>query len=371
MQLRELVPLGRRGTMLVRHLATEPPLATLRSVAWYALYKHLRWATRLLAPRFGVQLGGTSERRGPLDVHSMRAEYERYISEDATIFGHSGLLVGPDGKVLNEPNQVDQYYQIVRLAHQLTHAPATMLRGRASVHLPAGRHLNAIPVFPRNYFHWIAEVLPIVVILETASPQFGYILHPDAPAFQHEWLQLVGVEDTRIRTATRHRPLAGTVMAKPSVSVEDHSTYEPLRELITERLPTASPRAARLFIDRTRVRNRRITNKAEVVRFLQMQDFTIIDPAGLTVEETVQHIRTADIIVSVYGANMADVIFADDAHIIELTPSWRSGSAYEILGTCGHNTYSRIPCAQRGGDITVDLDALTGELRSTEDPGES
>lgn len=365
MQLRELIPLGRRGVMLVRHLASEPPLVTLRSVAWYALYKHLRWAIRLLAPTLGVQLGSTSERRGPLDIHSMLAEYERYIADDATIFGYSGLLVGPDGKVLNEPNQVNQHSQIVRLAHQLTHAPATMFRCGDPVRLPAGRYLNAIPVFPRNYFHWIAEVLPIIVVLETVSPQFGYILHPDAPAFQHEWLQLVGVEDTRIRTTTRHRPLVGTMMAKPRVSREDHSTYEPLRGLIADRLPIAPPRAARLFIDRSHVRNRRITNKAEVVRFLQMHDFTIIDPAGLTVEETVQYIRTADIIISVYGANMADVIFADDAHIIELTPSWRSGSAYEILGTCGHNTYSRIPCAQQGGDITVDLDALTGELRST------
>lgn len=78
----------------------------------------------------------------------------------------------------------------------------------------------------RNYYHWLLEVLPKIALLEASEADYDWLYLPkmDLP-FQHETLNLLGVDTSKIIEATRNTHIEAGMLITPSFA--SRSCYTP------------------------------------------------------------------------------------------------------------------------------------------------
>ncbi|MFM9967788.1 MAG: tetratricopeptide repeat protein [Burkholderiales bacterium] len=111
---------------------------------------------------------------------------------------------------------------------------------------------------------------------------------------------------------------------------------EHLRRCLGKSLPLSSPSISsppprRLFLSRQGMSARRLVNFEELVPELEKAGFTLVAAENLPTREVLQMIRSAEIIVGVEGAAMANVFFAPiQAHLALITANSGRANRYSI-----------------------------------------
>ncbi len=197
--------------------------------------------------------------------------------------------------------------------------------------LPASQVLNGrigIAVTPEatgNYYHWMLDALPRLLLLRHATGNFAnydaILLSGSRAPYETESLAAVKIPESKVRYVdSRDRfQIASALM--PSM---DHNakTIAPwkiaaLRELVPDTLPAER---RRFYVSRKRAPVRRVANEDEIAPLLRANGFEIIEPEDHSWLQQASIFAEAQIIIAPHGAALANAVFCPrGAHICEIS----------------------------------------------------
>jgi hypothetical protein len=264
------------------------------------------------------------------------------------------------------------------------------LDGGGAERLRADPVCSTVSRLDGTYFHWIIDICGQLEALEHYRERTGIrpslLVRESSPNFVWESLELLGIaradvigwplgwqhgqeSDDRDRlSALVSRLVVPSWRGQRHVS-SPHS-LQWLRSRFLEAVKTPDPDrgsdpesfSSRLYIARSSGGWRSIVNGTEVEGQLVSRGFEVIRPEELTLGEQIRRFAAAQLIVGMHGAGLANIIFAPDAHLVELAATYGTAAYFSICSGLG-NPYTRVSCADRGDDLIVDLAALDAGLQ--------
>ncbi len=163
-------------------------------------------------------------------------------------------------------------------------------------------HLDeAAPLFPMwsdNFYHWMFDSLPKVILLERLGFTGSYLVHA---RHKHvvESLRLLGIEDSRIRASDKVYIIKNAFLTD-RVRISDTEVYVLLRNLFLDAVGIEDGKK-HCFIRRTGTR--KILNEEELLHELAQYDFQILIPETLTLRDQIRFMTNSELTLSPHGAN--------------------------------------------------------------------
>ncbi len=224
-----------------------------------------------------------------------------------------------------------------------------------------------------NFWHWMMDSLPKVLIAERCGFRGLYLVPPVALApWAAESLQLVGISPERLITLD-------------GASIDVERLYIPTyfcgynahfnrefsriyREWILERVsPRREGVGRRIFVGRSEsVSVRRLLNQSELASLLQKEGFEHIFFELLPLREQIRVASEASVLIGAHGSGLMHLLFMPiDSLVIELFPYKRqqTNNCYEAAAEIVPQRYRALEsCAMRDGDVEVDPESIRGVL---------
>jgi Glycosyltransferase 61 len=219
-------------------------------------------------------------------------------------------------------------------------------------HLPKSRLLSgriAIGVTPEasgNYYHWLLDLVPRVLLLKHAAQNFSnydaLLLNGSRANYEREILAALGVPPEKIRYVdSRERfQIASAVFPSMDINVIAPWKVHALRDLP---FSGKQNQHRRLFLSRARVAVRRIANENEISEVLRHRNFEIVEAENLSWREQADLFAGASVIVAPHGAALANIVFCKPgARVVEISTRagyrdwyWQlaavAGLSYEVM----------------------------------------
>lgn len=230
----------------------------------------------------------------------------------------------------------------------------------------------------RNYSHWteecLAQIQGIRHYIQETGEQPILLIPPNSPDFIHQSLDLLGFEKDDYQELNAER-IHVNRMVLPSIRRVWSGTSEDymrdpfgiswIREEILEKVEDKSDSPSKILISRQQdAATRRITNWSEVKSELASRGFKTIVLTEHDFVEQKQLFRGADTIVATHGAGLTELIYAEEASVIELFGSYVVPPYFEMSEAVGHQ-YGCMVCEARGDDIYVDVEELDAAIDAT------
>jgi hypothetical protein len=229
-----------------------------------------------------------------------------------------------------------------------------------------------------NYYHWLIDTLPRLLILRKHHPNVPLVIRDTAPAFVTETATTLGFQ--RFIRAHDRQVLQIDKLILPDehaapLGHNDPKLIKQVREELLAKLgtPDTVPHK-RLYVSRERQRVRKARNQAELDVLLRKYDFETVYFEGLTLREQIKTMQEAAIVVSVHGANLVNCIFLKEGTpLVELQSITLSNPAYWRLCSALSLPYYVLACEttepepishHSNSDIIVDLEKLEAILHS-------
>jgi len=211
-----------------------------------------------------------------------------------------------------------------------------------------------------NYALWLLEDLPRLRGIEFYERHIGehvkLVVRDDMPVWMRDHLRLLGFDsNTWINYDYEKVNVKNLVVPKMS-RVNSHGTeYAPAdRSWVADRLKIAAGVGAakspnRVFVSRQGQSNRKILNFKEVKSVLDAHGIVTIEAETLTSQEQIQLFSNVELIVGVHGAGLANMIFSEDAHVVEIKPPDTQHTIFYIIANEFNINYDLLFCKSRRG----------------------
>ncbi len=198
-------------------------------------------------------------------------------------------------------------------------------------HLPESQPLNgriAIAVTPEaagNYYHWLIDLLPRILLLKHATQNFSnydaVLLNGSRADYEGEALTALEVPPEKIRYVdSRDRfQIASAVISSMDHSLTTVASWK-IRSLRQFASLNESGQRRRLYLSRRRAAVRRIVNEEEILDLLRQHDFEILELENFHWREQIQTFGKASMIVAPHGAALANIAFCrPGTHVAEIS----------------------------------------------------
>lgn len=168
-----------------------------------------------------------------------------------------------------------------------------------------------------NHYHWINDFLPRLCVLADQLKNYILLL-PDVPYIKNVGLQMLpyfNLQPDQIEWIQSNEVLKIPKLHFVSHPVITGRSHDKLIQLLKNRLKpptTKMQKARRLYVSRSKSKQRFILNEAAVVRLLQQYDFEVVYFESLTFQEQIALVSEANLLVSIHGAGLANAIFMND-----------------------------------------------------------
>jgi hypothetical protein len=225
-----------------------------------------------------------------------------------------------------------------------------------------------------SYYHWLLDQLPTIRGLRRYKEATGrdptVIVEQNPPDWVRETLSLVGVDNVVPLDVPVARADRLIVSSCREGVPRNRSVYEPSRADIDwlnlemkSRAPSTSVECSdRIYISRENFsdRGRHVANREELERVLEEFDIDICTPETLSIADQIRLYENANLIMGAHGAGLTNMIFSEDACIIEFLN--KGYPAYQHLAQlCGHE-YQFLHC-EGGGNHHTPIEVDVTELR--------
>ncbi|WP_049923566.1 glycosyltransferase family 61 protein [Halopiger djelfimassiliensis] len=230
-----------------------------------------------------------------------------------------------------------------------------------------------------GYFHWVAETLTRLEGVERYAAETGrrptLIVGPELTSFQRESLALLGYEREDLRNwQTAHCTVDRLVVPSMRREIDPPNPSPFSHRWLRTRLRETALREAdtsrfseRVYISRGDAASRRVVNEPEVEARLESYGFDSYRLAEMSVQETIALFAQADCLVAPHGAGLTDLIYTDDAAVLEFMPRDRVNGVYFMLSKQVGDWYGYLACDRPGVDLVVDVDDLESMLEAALD----
>lgn len=225
-----------------------------------------------------------------------------------------------------------------------------------------------------SYFHWFCDVLPIVEAVRVIELRTGarvkFIVSRPLSGWQQETLALAGVDLQDVvcwndDSAYVPRLVVASVRTDGWTCLPSIAALRWIRGQAISRTSGGTPLPPLIYI--RRVGRRRVANDVAVTHLMESRGIVPVELESMTVVEQVRLFCGARLIVGSHGAGLTNIVFSDDAQIIELFGPWKSLCYAAIARGFGHRYVGldMMPSAgfqqdasSRRLDFTVDVDML-------------
>jgi hypothetical protein len=191
----------------------------------------------------------------------------------------------------------------------------------------------------RTWGHWLGELLPKLVCVETAFPgRFKYVLSESFltdPTLRSasESLEAYGIaKDRIIFTKSRHAYTFATLFVVSSVWSSDnviHPKAAELMRLLPDPLTEEVIYPEKIAVLRKETESRGLANRSQIISYLEENEWTIIDLPSLPFLLQVEIFRRANCVVGILGSGLTGLLFSpENVNVLTLAPSAWGGSFF-------------------------------------------
>lgn len=198
------------------------------------------------------------------------------------------------------------------------------------------RMLTPLPGSMTNYYHWLIDAMGAVVLadnklgLDKMDLVVNRLLYP----WHKEIMDLVA-PDMNLRILpgpTEHRLLLNAFhLPQPArLNVPHPEAVRLLRQRMSRH---GQPRRGkRVWVGRARTQGRKTVNEAEIQNYLARQGFELFDPAGKTVAEQIAYFSDVEVLVSLGGAALTNLLFCpEETKVVILSAAFHYHETYTAL----------------------------------------
>jgi hypothetical protein len=216
-------------------------------------------------------------------------------------------------------------------------------------------------LWSENHFHWQLDFLPrlrgVEEYIRRTDNKPKLILGPEPPTWQKKYLELLGYGPDDWYEYNGKRLHVDTLVVPYAVRFK-RSQLEWIRDRLTESV-TTDPKEfpSNVYISRDDALCRRVLNEDELMDALDEEGFVRVELSKISVENQIRMFAQADTVVGPHGAGFANLMYADDASVIEFFGVKEGPSTFHTAGILGHQ-YGCVRCDSVGEDLVVDVGAV-------------
>ena len=276
---------------------------------------------------------------GLIGEHEIEPNFVCEIT-DARLVGPWAIPVTPSGKIISEPYG-PMFHTILRRTFMHDGLISTLRALWSSRSPPDERDLSG-PLFhlvarhgydydEPNYGHWINEHLPQLQACDWwrkhRDPDLKILVNETDAAWLFELLEIYGYSaDDIVIWRGQFDVVNRLIMAKLNWIHSSSIRMNPLgkqwaRSTALQNIECDPEQnyPKRIFMSRQNAGRRKITNFNAVKKKLSQNNFQIIEPENLSMQEEMCICSQAEIIAGVQGSNLAGIIFSSESIIIEFS----------------------------------------------------
>lgn len=209
----------------------------------------------------------------------------------------------------------------------------------------------------QNYFHWMFDILPRIDLLRQSNIQIDrYIINRKSHLpFQDETLVTLGIPNEKIIETNNKFQLQAKKLIVPSLVnhyiIKPHTYVRPYaipkwvcdflrKELLLKTKSDFKEQNEYIYISRENAWVRKILNEEEIMNFLAVFGFKLINLELMTVAQQIQLFASAKVIVAPHGAGLANLVFCRPAtKVIEIFSHKYMPAYYWMISNHVHLDY--------------------------------
>jgi len=300
-----------------------------------------------------------------------------YELPEMILFRPGGTALTESGDVILESAADNVWNLVERLYHQVKN-PQHFSNLVGMYRLMYGQSCPDISeqygvVFPMTYqpysgyYHWVAEYLPKLRYYERYRQQPGIdpliLVGSNASKWVTESIEMI--TDANVMRCPPG-PVKVDKLVLPSHYRHHPEDYNPrpeeyrwVREQMVSSLPeTGSSGPARIYVSREDATDRRVLNERAVESVLAEFGFEKLVLSELSVHQQVSIFSQAETIVGPHGAGLVNMIFAENADVLELVPENLVFPFYQCLSDHLGHEYEHLTCELSGTNLVVDPETV-------------
>ncbi|GAB3927698.1 glycosyltransferase family 61 protein [Mucilaginibacter myungsuensis] len=234
---------------------------------------------------------------------------------------------------------------------------------------------GAVLVSPEshNYYHWLSDVLPRIKLYQSVMGHIDhYCISAAVPEKFLAILPSFGIPMTKILLVNDQEKLHFNTLYVASLpGSEGRSPKWAVDHVRDKLIPLGTdPVIAnkKIYFKRGPSGQRKLINEENIIGLLQQHGFDVIDPDDLSITEQINLMQHASVIVSVHGAALSNLLFANKGiSVIEFfsTDYFRTDCYFTLsrmLALNYHYIKGNKPASANWGDIEVDETKLADML---------
>lgn len=207
-----------------------------------------------------------------------------------------------------------------------------------------------------NYFHWMFEVVPKVLLLKKLKlvPDF-FVIGGDRK-FKSESIALLGIDKNKIIYPSSNMNIIADKIVVPSFPRLTPSVLDFVRKTFLKIVPKDYlKKYEKIYICRGNVKKRMVLNESELVEFLSSKGFISVTLDDLSIVEQANIFNSARVIVAPHGAALSNLVFCNKkTKLIEIFhPDYINVCFWEISNHVGLDYYYFI--SEKTGILNLDL----------------
>lgn len=226
-----------------------------------------------------------------------------------------------------------------------------------------------------NYYHWICDALPKILLLKKQNISCTILLRSEAPAYIKQTIGWFGYSDILEIEKERIYRIKHIVVPEitASIGAQNENLIKEVRAVLLEGHTTISDKVNNLIVNRSRIYStrasakiRKVANESEVIELLNKYDFSIINFDDYSFVEQIEIMSKSDFLIGMHGANLTNMIFMrNESVIIEFMNDKIFNSSYYQLSSSINMKYNYLSCLpankstdENNDDLYIDLAAL-------------
>lgn len=228
-----------------------------------------------------------------------------------------------------------------------------------------------------NYFHWLTESLPRLLLAREAGinspillPRFARVrsfVKESLELLNETWVELEPHKQYRVRhlfltskTAAAGNPRAD-ILSKVRERLLDSVAESSLPEHTRER-------ASKVWLTRKSVGRRHLVNESDLIEKLQKHGFIVVDPGKLSIAEQVKLFSASKTIAGVHGAGLTNMLFMEpEGRVIEVRAKEDSHNNcyFAMASACSHSygyLLAKPLTRKKHSDLVLDVSEHLAEI---------
>jgi len=224
---------------------------------------------------------------------------------------------------------------------------------------------SAVLINTNNYYHWLFETLPRLEMLKEKRIKFSKLITGYDKSFKKETLSKLGISSSRVIPISDSTNLFAENLIVPSMPINSGNPTQKVcsflrKNLLSKPSSFQKKKYKKIYVMRGNAKSRKVTNEGEVIDFLSKKGFTPVRMDGLSVKEQSQIFNSSEIIVSLHGAALANLVFCNKGtKVIELFHPDYVNVCYWALSNCMNLDYAYFFGEKKGlmnSELNVKID---------------